>query len=176
MRISRAEEQGIRLAIRLAEGGEQMTLGELSDLEKLPEPTVAKILGKLRQGGIVHANRGRKGGYELVDSPDATSIARLVRALGSSRTPGRFCQAGHQSAEDCYHSEECRLRAVWDFLEARMFQVLENTTVSDLLKTRSQVTAHLHGLWAADGAEGDTERDLNARKRDLPGVSRSDDE
>ncbi len=147
MRISRAEEQGIRLALRLAESGEQMTLGELSQIEVLPEPTVAKILGKLRRAGIVRANRGRKGGYELVDVAEQTSVARLVRALGSTRTPGRFCQAGHVSAAECHHSGDCSLRSVWDFLESRMFQVLENTTLSDLQKTRHQIDAHLEGLW-----------------------------
>jgi Rrf2 family transcriptional regulator, iron-sulfur cluster assembly transcription factor len=150
MRISRAEEQGIRLALRLAESGEQMTLGGLSEIEVLPEPTVAKILGKLRRAEIVRANRGRTGGYELVDAPEQISVARLVRALGSTRTPGRFCQAGHVDAEECHHSGTCSLRSVWDFLEIRMFQVLENTSLSDLLQTRRQIDAHLEGLWVSD--------------------------
>ena len=147
MRISRAEEQGIRLALRLAESGGQMTLGELADLEHLPEPTVAKILAKLRRAGVARAMRGRKGGYELVDSPEETTVARLVRALGSTRTPGRFCQAGHVNAVECHHSGDCSLRSVWDFLELRMFQVLENTSLADLQKTRRQIDVHLEGLW-----------------------------
>ncbi len=149
MRISRAEEQGIRLAMRLAESGTQMTLGGLSEVEVLPEPTVAKILGKLRRAGIVRANRGRSGGYELMEAPEETSVARLVRALGSTRVPGRFCQSGHTSLSECHHAAECRLRSVWDFLEVRMFQVLENTSLSDLQKTRHQIDAHLEGLWVS---------------------------
>ena len=63
MRVTRAEEQAIRLAIRLARDGDQRTLQELSAEEGLPEPTVAKVLAELRDAGLVRAIRGRKGGY-----------------------------------------------------------------------------------------------------------------
>lgn len=141
------------MALRLAESGEQMTLGELAEVERLPEPTVAKILAKLRRAGIARATRGRKGGYELVASPEETTVAQLVHALGSTRTPGRFCQAGHMNAAECHHSGDCSLRSVWDFLEARMFQVLENTSLADLQKTRRQIDVHLEGLWLSGEAE-----------------------
>ena len=75
-RISKAEEQALRLTMRLASVGTQQTLGELAEAERLPEPTVAKLLGQLKRGGVVEAVRGRRGGYVLADQPAMISAAR----------------------------------------------------------------------------------------------------
>ena len=50
MRISKAEEYGVRLVMRLAAHGRQLTVTQLAELENLPEPTVAKVLSPLRRG------------------------------------------------------------------------------------------------------------------------------
>ena len=52
-RVTRAEEQAVRLIMRMAHVGDQVTLGDLAAAENLPEPTVAKLLGMLRRGGVI---------------------------------------------------------------------------------------------------------------------------
>ena len=80
MKISKPEEQAMRLVMRMATHADQATLGELSALERLPEPTVAKLLGRLRQGGIVEVQRGRNGGYVLALPPAEITVAAVIRA------------------------------------------------------------------------------------------------
>jgi len=149
MRIARAEEQGIRLALRLARDGGQVTLAELAQRESLPEPTVAKILSRLREAGVVSAVRGRKGGYELAGPAEAMSVATIVQAMGLPRFAGRFCTAATTQA-DCPHGSSCSLRPVWNFLEERMFRVLEQTSLADLLHTQREVHAHVADVWRQD--------------------------
>ena len=155
MRVTRAEEQAIRLALRLARDGDQRTLQELSAEEGLPEPTVAKVLAELRDAGLVRAIRGRKGGYELVRAPADVSVADLLQAVGPPRFSGRFCQSGRPGGSGCERGLDCGLRNVWDYLEAQLFRVLGQTSLADLLETDDAVRRHLDSAWHADQAAPD---------------------
>ena len=123
-RVTRAEEQAVRLTMRLATAGGQVTLASLAGAEQLPEPTVAKLLGMLRRGGVVDAVRGRHGGYVLADTPESITAGSVIRSISG-----------------------CGLRPVWQHLGDRVSEVLEQTTVADLLKREAASTRDLQELW-----------------------------
>jgi Rrf2 family protein len=144
-RITRAEEQALRLIMRLATTGQQQTLGELAETESLPEPTVAKLLGFLRRGGVVDAVRGRNGGYILADSPDRISAGRVIGCINGDTSFSYPCN--DQMEADCPRNTDCGLRSVWHYLERRVASVLEQTSVADLLKTEALAADEVQKLW-----------------------------
>jgi Rrf2 family transcriptional regulator, cysteine metabolism repressor len=147
-RVTRAEEQGVRLTMRLATTMEQMTLGELSEAESLPEPTVAKLLGMLRRGGVVEAVRGRNGGYILGGTPDNISTAMVLAAITGNPAFGYPCQKPNPNEETaCPRTGDCGLRPVWQHLESRVLDILQETTIADLLKKESNAARDLNHLW-----------------------------
>ncbi len=150
MLITRSEEYGIRLVLRLAREGGQVTVTRLAELENLPEPTVAKVLLQLRRGGIVRAERGRKGGYSLAAEPRALSVARVLGALGEPLFAGRFCQSEFACA--CPNDAECSLRSVWSHIDTMIGKVLEGTSLQDLLGSEESVGRHVLGLWPLEAA------------------------
>jgi len=143
LRITKAEEQGIRLVMGLATGGRQMTLAELAEYEGLPEPTVAKLLGMLRRGGVVDA-------VEI-------STAAIIRALGSEPVQSHACLADPEG-EHCPRLDDCGLRSVWRHLEARVAGLLENTSVADLLEVEDSVARHASRVWPAEIDESDDQK------------------
>lgn len=145
-RISKAEEQALRLTMRLASARAQQTLGELAEAEELPEPTVAKLLGQLRRGGVVEAVRGRNGGYVLAGPPEETSAASILQSVATRPPFGYPCQ-DKQDPADCTWSRDCGLRPVWRLLEQRVMQVLETTTVADMLTRESEMARRLEESW-----------------------------
>jgi Rrf2 family protein len=149
-RISKAEEQAMRLTMRLASAGIQQTLGELAEAERLPEPTVAKLLGQLKRGGVVDAVRGRRGGYVLADRPAQISASRILQCV-STRPIFAFPCKDDGKPKDCTWSEDCGLRPFWYLLEARIKQVLELTSVADMLQKESIVSARLNSGWPPNG-------------------------
>jgi len=151
MQITRNEEYGIRLAIRLARQGERMTVEELARLERLPAPTVAKVLLQLRRGGVVRAERGRNGGYALADAPGRISVGRVLGSLGEPLFAGRFCRT--EPACECPSRVECGLRAVWCHIDAMIGRVLEGTTLEDLLGGEGSVARHVRRLWSVEDGE-----------------------
>lgn len=145
-RISKAEEQAMRLTMRLASARSQQTLGELAEAEELPEPTVAKLLGQLRRGGVVEAVRGRNGGYVLAGLPEEVSAAAILHSVATRPPFGYPCQEKTDPG-DCTWSRDCGLRPVWRLLEQRVMQVLETTTVADMLTRESEMVRRLEASW-----------------------------
>ena len=150
LRITKAEDQAVRLVMQLAASGKQMTLGQLASCECLPEPTVAKLLGQLRRGGVVEAIRGRHGGYVLATAPSTISAAQVLRALGADPAPDHPCVTDPSNGGDCPRISDCGLRAVWRHLQVQVTVLLENTSIADLLHVEQNVGGRLEQLWPLD--------------------------
>ena len=149
-RVTRAEEQAVRLTMRLATEGGQKTLGELAVDEQLPEPTVAKLLGMLRRGGVVNAVRGRHGGYVLADTPEAISAGAVIRSVSGEDVFEFPCHDADEPP-DCPRNTDCGLRPVWRHLGERVAEVLEQTSIADLLKREATQSRTLQELWPLSG-------------------------
>lgn len=149
-RVTRAEEQAIRLIMRLAHVREQITLSELAEAEDLPEPTVAKLLNMLRKGGVVEAVRGRNGGYALAGSPNSISAGQVIRCISGEVVFGYPCNDDH-GRPDCPRTINCGLRPVWRHIESRVEEVLSQTTIADLLKSEASAASQLQELWPLSG-------------------------
>ncbi len=157
-RVTRAEEQAVRLIMRMALDGRQTTLAELAESEDLPEPTVAKLLGMLRRNGVVEAMRGRNGGYLLAGRPSEISAAQVIGAVSNDPAFGYPCR-DKGTPPDCPRTENCGLRPVWRHLESRVTEVLRETSIEDLLKREVAARRDLNELWPLnqdqDQAAGD---------------------
>ena len=149
-RVTRAEEQAVRLIMRLATIGEQLTLSQLAEAEVLPEPTVAKLLGMLRRGGVVEAVRGRNGGYVLAKPPERTSAGSVIRSISGEQVFEYPC-SDSTDRPDCTRTEDCGLRPVWKHLGSRVSEVLEQTSIADLLRTEVSVSSNLEIRWPLAG-------------------------
>jgi len=146
-RVTRAEEQAVRLTMRLAFADAQLTLAELAAEEELPEPMVAKLLGMLRRGGVVEAVRGRNGGYVLARRPAQISAAQVIRSISGDPAFEYPCA----TPVDCPRTTDCGLRPVWRHLGDLVAEVLERTSVADLLAKEAAATRSLRQLWPLSG-------------------------
>ena len=146
MKVTKEEEQGLRLALSLARTDGKSTLSDLAAREQLSVALTAKILGKLRRGGVVHALRGRNGRYELSAPPDEVSVADVLHALAPAVVRGCF-NAEQNGGEPCPHVDDCSLRPVWQHIEQQVSGVLEQITLVDLLREEQQVNEQVERLW-----------------------------
>jgi Rrf2 family protein len=147
MKITKVEEQGLRLALALARSDGRATLAELARSERLSIALAAKILAKLRMGGVIRAVRGRNGHYELAAEAAAISVARVLRALETSLVRGCFNTRPCLDESICPHGGDCSLRPVWRHLEIQVTGVLEQLSLSDLLREEGAVRQQVVGLW-----------------------------
>ena len=155
LRITKAEEHALRLIMRLARQSDQRTLAELARQELLPEPTVAKLLGRLRDGGLVTAVRGRHGGYELALPPARISVAGVLGALKRPLLAAHTCQDGRRAVDPCPRLADCGLRPVWAQVEAQITDLLNGITIADLLQAEGRVRERIAALWPRPEAPGE---------------------
>lgn len=143
MKITSQEEYGLRCLLRLAqaEDGRSLTIPEIAAAEGLSAPYVAKLLGVLRQAGLIDSVRGRSGGYRLAGNPADVHLGAVLSALGEPlfEDPG-YCQK-HPGTETvtCVHMGDCTLRALWQTLDRWMRRALDQVTLADLLHGSGQV-------------------------------------
>jgi Rrf2 family transcriptional regulator, iron-sulfur cluster assembly transcription factor len=152
MKITAQEEYGLRCLLRLSEAeGDSLTLPDLAAAEGLSIPYVAKLMGVLKQSGLVDSERGRTGGYRLSRPPAEIGLGSLLLQLGEPLfdEPG-YCQKHAGQAEDgvCVHNGACSLRALWQTLESWMRGTLNQITLADLLQNEGQITEMLRSKLA----------------------------
>jgi len=136
----------------LAVDGGQLSIRELADREGLPEPTVAKVIARLRKAGVVDAERGRNGGYQLSAPAEDLTLARVVEAFDETMFDSDFCARMTPGSGPCARAEKCTLRPVWRSLSDVVASFLDGITVADVLRrtepspipiTTTDVAAHL---------------------------------
>ena len=145
MKITKLEEQSLRLTVSLARRGGKASLAELAEAEHLTEASVAKIMGRLRKGGIIRALRGRTGGYALIPSAETLTAAGVIRALGKPVFESCASAQGNRSAP-CPHISDCSLRPIWNYLSSAITDTLDRITISQLLRQEHPVRQHLADL------------------------------
>src|SRR6516162_7643456 len=143
MKITAQEEYGLRCLTRLAQAeGQSSTLPEIAAAEGLSVPYAAKLLGVLRQAGLIESVRGRSGGYRLAKSPGDIGLGSLLLTLGEPLfdDPG-YCQRHSGVATDgnCVRLGSCSLRALWNTLEQWIRGSLDQITLADLLQSEGQL-------------------------------------
>jgi len=144
MKISAQEEYGLRCLIRLAQAEDQaLTLPEIAAAEGLSVAYVAKLMGVMRQAGLLGSVRGRFGGYRLAKPTEEIGLGTLLLVLGEPLyEEGSYCQRHAGIAENgvCVHHGSCSLKALWATLEQWMRGTLDQITLADLMRSEGRIT------------------------------------
>jgi Rrf2 family protein len=130
MRVSAKADYAVRAAAELAAAEEGPIKGErLAEAQDIPLQFLEHILLELKHQGIVRARRGAKGGYWLARPADEITIAEIVRAVDG---PIAHVQSTPPEAIE-YRGSAQHLQEVWIAVRASLRNVLEETTLADLV-------------------------------------------
>ena len=133
MLISTRGEYGFRAMLVLAEkyNSDPVPLRVIAQREQLSEHYLEHLFRDLRANGLVNSFRGAKGGYKLSRSPSEITVGHVLWALEGSLAPMQ-CVAD-QGEKECQHKEGCTTIFIWQRLKAAMDEVLDNTTLADVI-------------------------------------------
>lgn len=134
MRISATEEYGLRCLIDLARkgAGAQLSIHEVSEIEKISVPYASKLLSILRRAGLVAAVRGRTGGFSLARPASEVTVYEALTALGGPFIDPNHCHKYPGHAESCVHIGNCQILNVLGGLAGFLQEVLSRTTLEDM--------------------------------------------
>ena len=105
---------------------------DLAETLDLPASYTAKVLQRLRQGGFLHSERGREGGFRLALPAQSVRLFDVVRFLdGEESYTG--CLLGR---DDCSDRNGCPLHDYWARVKEFREEMLRDVTVADLASGR----------------------------------------
>ena len=144
MRVTAKVDYAVRAAMvlsRAAEGEGGPVKGERIGTEQgIPVKYLENILSELRQGGLVRSQRGADGGYWLAKTPDAITIADIIRAVEGPLATVRGERAEHLD----YGEGTGALQDMWVAVRASLRSVLEQVTLADV--TNKTLPPHVQAL------------------------------
>ena len=143
MKLSTQEEYGLRCLLQLGRHGEgrSLTIAELSRMEGISAPNVAKLMRILRRTGFVTSTRGQAGGYVLARPADQIAVGDVLAALGGRFFDQSFCDRHAGVEQLCAHMGDCSIRPVLRQLQQVVDQVLGRLTLKSLLHNEKEMVA-----------------------------------
>ncbi|MGC9530055.1 MAG: RrF2 family transcriptional regulator [Candidatus Bipolaricaulaceae bacterium] len=133
MILSKRSDYGMRILYELAtEPARCHSARELAQRHQVPEAFLRKILQDLRQGGVVVAQKGRRGGYMLARSPEEVSVGQVVEVL-EGPIPKLACLGG----DGCLIDRCCPTAPLWRYVERKLAHELGRITLADVVAMRA---------------------------------------
>lgn len=128
----------------LSERGLQQTtlIADIAEREAIPRKFLEAILRELRQHGLLVAQRGRGGGYRLRKPPEEITLAEVIRALDGPLAPVPcLSRTAYERCAECKSESACGVRLLLRDLHEATANVLENTTLADLVRRTHEAAA-----------------------------------
>jgi len=132
MKVSTRAEYGIRALIDLAQlyGQGPVQSHEIARRQGLPEPYLNQLMTTLRRAGLVQSKRGPNGGHMLARPPERITVGEAFLALEGSIAPWLCVE---ETDAPCIYASGCGLRPVWQAVKAATEEVLNRTTLADIV-------------------------------------------
>jgi Rrf2 family protein len=133
VRVSAKVDYALRAMLELAAAGALVKGEQLSTSQGIPRKFLESILVQLRNEELVASQRGVEGGYALARPADEISVADVIRAV-----EGPIATVRGARPEDVeYVGAAAGLQPVWLDLRSAMRDVLEQTTLADIVARSS---------------------------------------
>ncbi len=138
-RVSTRARYALRAMIELSrhEGAGPLLLREIASAQRVPPKYLEQLTMPLRRAGLVRAQRGPNGGYELARPAEQIMAREIVEAvegplylLECVRTP-----------TVCDRTQACAARSLWGRVSQAIIAVLSETTLADLRQEQGAAEA-----------------------------------
>lgn len=135
MKLSKRGEYGLRALQDLAlhHGDGPMSNKDLAERNRIPARFLEQIMLTLKHSRIVRSRKGPRGGYYLARSPQEITLAEVVRTLDGPLAPVSCVSEVAYEPCGCPDMETCGLRRVMKEVRDTVAEMMENTTLADLV-------------------------------------------
>lgn len=145
MRLTTKCRYGTRamLEMGLAYGKGPVQLNQIAEHQDISRKYLVHLLASLKAAGLIKAVRGARGGYLLDRHPSDIKLIEIFRTLEGSTSPVECVD----DPKSCAKSELCVTRDVWLRIRDAMNEILESTTLQDLINERIEKGEAQKGMY-----------------------------
>jgi Rrf2 family protein len=120
--------------------GAPVRIQDLARQERIPRKFLEMILLDLRNRGVLQSKKGKGGGYFLARDPKVILVGQLVRYFdGPLAAVPCASQTAYVRCQDCRDEAGCGVRWVMKEVRDATAQILDRTTLADMVKHGSRV-------------------------------------
>ena len=123
--------------------GAMVQATDIAKDNNIPKKFLDTILGELRNVGIVHSKKGPGGGFMLARPASDIKVRQVVRTLDGPIAPiACASRTAYQPCEDCDNVKRCAVRLAMIRVRDAMSEVLDATTLADMVALNASRDAH----------------------------------
>ena len=132
MKLSTRTRYGTRALLDLAlySNEKPVQLKEIARRQQISLAYLEHLIAPLISSRIIRSVRGPQGGIWLAKPPEEINLNEVVRLLEGSIAPAECVN----DPDSCQHSDLCATRELWGELHGAVRDVLESTTLQDLVE------------------------------------------
>ena len=136
MKLSTKGRYGLRALLDLAlhQGEGLVLLKDIARRQEFSLPYLEHLIAPLIAAGLVKSTRGARGGVSLLKPPSEIKLSEVVQLLEGSIT---LVDCVNNPAL-CHRSALCVTRDIWVEMKEAMSQVLDSTTLQDLVERQKR--------------------------------------
>jgi len=124
-----------------------LLISEIARRETIPPKFLELILLELKNQGILQSKKGKGGGYFLSRTPQSVSVGQIVRIMEGPLAPlPCVSKTSYMRCSECRDERSCGIRIVMKDVRDATAQILDSTTLADVLKRVESVVQGKEGL------------------------------
>lgn len=143
MRLTTFTDYSLRVMIYLGLHDNTLaTIGDIAEAYDVSKNHLMKVVHFLGQQGYIETQRGKSGGLRLAHAPEEINLGRLVRDTEANTI---LLECFQPETSECRIEPVCALRGILNRSLQAFFAVLDEYTLADILRNRSQLAQILGG-------------------------------
>jgi FeS assembly SUF system regulator len=128
LRISKLTDYAILMMVELARERDMLSANLLAERIGVEVPTASKVLKLLAGGGLLESFRGASGGYRVMRSATAISVAEVIAAVEG---PIAMTECSVEQGL-CSQEDSCGLRGNWQRISLAVAQALQGVSLAEM--------------------------------------------
>ena len=132
MKLSTKGRYAVRAMLDLAlqNGGNPTLVKDISKRQGISDLYLEQLLTRLQTSGLIRSIRGPKGGFLLTKAPSEIRLCDILQTVEGSTAPVECVE----NETLCERADTCITRKVWIKMKQAVDEVLESTTLQDLVE------------------------------------------
>jgi Rrf2 family protein len=116
---------------------------EIAEREKISAKFLEQILLTLKNAGLLHSKMGLGGGYYLARSASEITLGQIFRILDGPVAPIKCVSQMAYEPCGCPDEQTCGLRLAMSDVRNAIADILDNTSLADVVNRQSAVRKKL---------------------------------
>lgn len=142
MKISTKGRYALRMMLEFAMHPDECTkINQVAERQSISDKYLEQIVTIMSRAGYVKSMRGAQGGYFLTKDPSEYTVGMILRLTEGSIAPVACME---DEINQCLRSGHCATLSVWKRLEQAINQIVDTTTLADLVEEQKRLDGIQH--------------------------------